>query len=215
MVALRRYRLLLAMAASFGLCAGIALGDEQGLYLGLSAGMNVPTTNAEARRDTDKTPEEIYEVFDYNLDHGYALSGSLGAYVGDFRVELQVAAQRNEIEDVESLGINWDIGGALTTAQVMGNVFYDIPLNDRLTAFIGAGAGVAQVWLRPDHHLLDDQSGMGLACQGILGIAWKIADGVSITADYRVWTTTDVDMDDVELDMPIFHMAEIGVRFSF
>ena len=200
-----------------GVAGSVLAADGSGLYLGFSGGMNVPTTNAEVRRDTDQTPDEIYENFDYNLDYGYSLSASLGTYIKEFRFELQGAAQRNSIESLDLLGVKSDSGGQLDVMQYMGNVLYDVPLSKPVTAFLGAGVGVAHVWLRPDDNAyhLRNQDGMGLAYQGIAGIAWEIRPGVSITADYRVWTATEIDMQDVKANLPIFHIAEIGVRFSF
>lgn len=205
----------LALLAGAGSTRTAAAADDHALYLGFAGGMNVPTTNAEARRDTDQTPEEIYEVFDYNLDHGYSLSGSVGAYIRDFRVEFQIAGQSNDIQSVESLGIKMDLGGELEAMQFMGNVLYDIPLTERVKAFLGAGVGAAEIWLHPDGHLLGDQSGIGFAYQGIAGIAWEIGPGVCVTADYRVWSSSDIEMQDVTVKLPFFHMAEVGVRFSF
>lgn len=217
MVALHRFGMLAFAAGCLALLGGTAAADEHAMYLGLSAGMNVPTTNAEATRDTDQTPDEIYEVFDYNLDHGYSLSGSVGAYIRDFRVEFQVAGQSNDIESVKSLGIKTGIGGNLNAMQFMGNLLYDIPLSERVKVFVGLGVGAAEVWLRPDETTmgLGNQNGLGFAYQGIAGIAWEIGPGVDLTADYRVWSATDIEMQDVSVNMPFFHMAEIGVRFSF
>ncbi|GEM_PF-3758462 len=216
MVALRKCSLIAAVVASMALARGLK-ADDRAMYLGFSGGMNVPTTNVDVRRETDQTREEIYEQADYNLDHGYALSASVGKYLREFRIEFQCAAQSNDIDSVEVQGTKSDLGGELDAMQFMGNVLYDIPLSKRVTAFLGAGVGAAEVWLRPDADVrhLENQHGMGFAYQGIAGIAWEIAPGVSITANYRAWTASDIEMQDVKLQMPLFHMAEIGVRFSF
>lgn len=217
MVALRTCSLMAAVVASMALARGLKAADDPAMYLGFSGGMSVPTTNVDVRRDTDQTREEIYEQSDYNLDHGYALSASIGKYLRQFRIEFQGAAQRNEIQSVESRGRKIDSGGELDAVQLMGNILYDIPLSKRVTAFLGAGVGAAQVWLHPDADVghLGDQHGMGFAYQGIAGLAWEIGPGVSITASYRAWTASDIDMQDVKLQMPLVHMAEIGLRFSF
>lgn len=219
MVALHARRLAGVAAAWVGLLGGVAMAaDDYSMYLGFTGGANIPSTYATEKRDTEGLPGEWFDEVDYNLDRGYAFSASVGTYIGSFRLELQGATQENTIDNVDVLGLEVEADGEIWSSQFMANVLYDIPLSKRTTAFVGAGLGVAYVDLNVDpdtgidHH---DLQGVGFAYQGIVGLAWQIAQGVSITADYRLWTSTDIESDDSTLEMPVFHMVEVGVRFSF
>ena len=46
------------------------------------------------------------------------------------------------------------------------------------------------------------------------GLGWQLADGVTGTLGYRAFTTSDYEFDIGDVDSPLIHSAEIGLRFD-
>ena len=145
------------------------------------------------------------EGFDVPLDEGFSIVGAVGTNVGAFRVEGEAGYRVN---DVDVTGASGDI----SAISVMGNALYDHPLTDALDLYVGGGVGVAFVDVEDGDESDDDTV---LAYQFLVGLAFYTSDNFAITGGYRLWTTSDLDLSGVDVDVPLFHTAEIGVRFEF
>ena len=145
------------------------------------------------------------EGFDVPLDEGFSIAGAVGTNVGVFRVEGEGAYRVN---DVDVAGTNGDI----SAISIMGNALYDHALTDALDLYVGGGLGVAFVEADDGDDSDDDTV---LAYQFLVGLAFYTSDNFAITGGYRLWTTSDLDLSGVDVDMPLYHTAEVGVRFEF
>jgi opacity protein-like surface antigen len=144
------------------------------------------------------------EGFDVPLDEGFSVAGAFGTNMGVLRVEAEAAYRTN---DVDVTGVD----GEISSISVMGNVLYDHPLADAIDLYVGGGVGVAFVDVEDDTSSDDDTV---LAYQFLVGLAFYTSDNFAITGGYRLWTASDLDLDGVDVGMPLVHTAEIGVRFE-
>ncbi len=81
---------------------------------------------------------------------------------------------------------------------VLGNMYFDIPLDTIITPYVGAGAGYG--WAA------DDQSGLAFALMA--GAEVGLSDSISLDAGYRYRQI--IDGDD-----PSDHQFLVGLRFKF
>jgi opacity protein-like surface antigen len=86
-------------------------------------------------------------------------------------------------------------------------------LADAIDLYVGGGVGAAMVELDDGDGNSEDDT--VLAYQFLVGLAFYTSDNFAITGGYRLWTTSDLEIDEVDVDVPLYHTAEIGVRFEF
>lgn len=149
------------------------------------------------------------EGFDIPLDEGFSVTGAIGTDLGAIRVEGEGSYREN---DLDVAGIDGDI----SAISVMANVLYDHPIADAVDVYVGAGVGAAFVdFEATGGGLTTDDDDTVLAYQFLAGLALYTSDNFAITGGYRLWTTSDLEFEGADVDAPLVHTAEIGVRFDF
>ena len=160
------------------------------------------------------------------FDSGWGAGGSLGYMpAGDpntawdaFRVELEFHHQEN---DVDSLGsVSGLQNGNMNVDSYMANIFYDIKNTTRLTPYIGAGAGWANmelnaplVGINGDDTVIAYQFLTGFYYEPELipltrwGVGYRFFDSVNPSFGQGGATTTDVNYQT--------HSVEVGAQFRF
>ncbi len=206
-----RNALLAASILAAPLAAPAALAQPvSGLYVGAGAGANVLENQglrastfpagAVGRPDaflggrSSKIRTEVGPVFSASV--GYGLGNGL-------RVEVQGDFRQNKLSHVgfyAAGGEEQQFGGFL-------NVLYDFDLSPLgvpgLSPYLGVGAGYEQAKMNNARfsagpalpfYARSTGSGGNLAVQGIVGLAYNIADipGLAVTAEYRYMTTPGV-----------------------
>ena len=182
-------RLSLALAvATLGLSNAAMAQGYNGWYLGARAGVAWLEDHSSPVGGVNSS---------YDFDHGWGLGGSVGyQYGGPWRVELEVAYRKNDLDSVTRGGAR--LGGAtgeMSSLALMLNGFYDIDTGTAFTPYLGLGIGYARV-------SADGLTATGLgatnsdddnkfAYQAIAGLAYKLTPEVSLTADYRYFATQD------------------------
>jgi opacity protein-like surface antigen len=215
---------LLASAAVAGLLAA-APAQAEGLYIGAFGGVNF-VDEATGSADVPGGGGVSYTV-DVENDIGWAAGGAIG-YGFDFglRAEAEVAYRWNDL-DRASLGpVAVDLEGDTTALSIMGNLWFDIPLTGRVRPFLGGGIGMAQVSLNdvevavaPGTTFVDDSDWV-FAYQLGGGVAFQVAPGVDLTAEYRYFGTDDPEYEleavaaDAEYEYSS-HSVLFGLRYSF
>lgn len=158
------------------------------------------------------------------FDEGYAVAGALGRRFGNWRGELELAYQSNDVDihrDVQAAGIPLDaedagvlitgspnlgvtVGdlvadgqGAVDTTFAMANVYYDFSSMGAFTPYVGAGlgAGFVDVDYSPSGVGIVDDDATVLAYQVIAGASYDLSDRMAIFAQYRYRATEDVETD--------------------
>ncbi len=185
---------LAAAAAITVVSGGTALAQQQpssstrffqGLYL--SGGLGAHQTE-----DADVSGGGLN--LDAETDTGFAGLAGVGLELGatNFRVELEGGYRETEIDDISGLPGNGDVD----TLSLMGNVFYDIGLTEKLDISIGGGLGIANVDLDNagvfGASVINDDD-WGLAWQLGAGGAYALNERLKLTLDYRFLNIEDLD----------------------
>ncbi|MFM9862302.1 MAG: outer membrane beta-barrel protein, partial [Micropepsaceae bacterium] len=132
-----RSKLLLAVSTIALACAGQAAAEPaNGWYMGLEGGGNWVAENDTTFSTSLPTSGPARIEFDTGWT-GLATAGY--AFRGNWRLEAEAGYRHNDIDTIN--GIANSAGGELNTTSLMGNVLYDIPLTERMTVSLGAGAG--------------------------------------------------------------------------
>lgn len=208
---------LLFTASSIALaCVGpAAAGPANGWYMGLEGGGNWATEN-DATFSTSLPTSGPARI---EFDTGWAGIATVGyALRGNWRIEAEGGYRHNDIDTIN--GTANSAGGELNTTSLMGNVLYDIPLTERMTVSLGAGAGA--IHSEFDDGVIDQDEDISFAYQGIAGLSYAISPRTDLTMNYRylrsdalefqgrhLGHTDFYDTDDVQN-----HTVTIGLRFD-
>lgn len=167
-------------------------------------------------------------------ERGMIIGGAIGTWLtDDLRVEFEVAYSDNRVDSVHYESENnqvdgvYDATGYSRTLTFMGNIWYDVPVSDWVTPYIGGGAGIA--FIDGETRYLDngekpyDSSETGLAFQAGAGLRFAVLDNVTLDVGYRLRGVEGVkfgDSDfaassDYDADTIISHNIIGGVSIGF
>jgi len=104
----------------------------------------------------------------------------------------------------------------------MANAFYDVPTGTRLRPYVGGGLGMAVVNFSdvtvPTIGTFNDNE-VGVSWQGLVGLEYDLADGMTLTGGYRWFDVFNLKMQTgpsrVSLDGFGSHNLELGLRYRF
>ncbi len=144
---------------------------------------------------------------DPEYDTGAAFSGALGMDFDGYRLEGEVAYQKNEIDN---------LGSDVSVLSVMANGYLDFQLEkSKIIPFVSAGVSYAKV----DVDVLGDDGSDGLlAFQLGAGVGYQVSPTVTVDAKYRYFAAADpeVEIGSSKLEMDInSHNLLFGFRVSF
>jgi OOP family OmpA-OmpF porin len=143
---------------------------------------------------------------DTSFDTGYGLSGSYGYdtgkvwSLGGLRPEIEVGYNKADVDGHRLNGGSTLNGskGDITNFYVMANLIHDFDTGTAFVPYLGGGLGYANVSYNdfgvsaiPD--VLDD-SGGAFAYQGIAGLGFEVSENITLTLDYRYFSTDSVDV---------------------
>lgn len=171
-------------------------------------------------RDSDVTDSTMPGVtLEIESDTGLALGGAIGYDFDSFRVEGEVAYQRNNLDKGTLLGSSVNLDGYTSSLAFLLNGYWDFVNSTPFTPFISGGLGVASVKINdfnvsgsgdPD----ESDSDTVFAYQIGAGVAYALDSNISIDLKYRYFATSDPDFDTSEAEYSS-HNFYIGVRFNF
>lgn len=144
---------------------------------------------------------------DPEYDSGAAFSGALGMDYDGYRVEGEVAYQKNEIDN---------LGSDVSVLSFMANGYLDFQLErSKIIPFVSAGVSYAKVDVDA---LGEDGSDGVLAFQLGAGVGFQVSSHVIIDAKYRYFASADpeIELGPEKLEMDInSHNLLLGFRVSF
>jgi len=171
-------------------------------------------------------------VSEVSLDLGFGVGGALGYDFGAFRAEGEIAYRLNDTDDGNVIGFGpGPVDGDISALSFMANGYYDIPVaNSPLVPYVGVGVGVASIDADITAPLLSslalvDDSATVFAYQFMAGLGYNISPTITLTADYRYFTTTDPEFScgpalicaagiEIESDYSN-HSFNVGARLMF
>jgi len=149
-----------------------------------------------------------------SYDAGAVATVAVGYADGNgLRLEGELGSRYNEMDDFSLAGYgSVNIDGDVTVGSLMANVFYDFDPRGKVSPFIGAGAGFANIEADIDHFGSDDD--FVFAYQLAAGISFKVIERMSIDVQYRYFSTEDPEFDGIDAEYAT-HNIMGGVRFNF
>lgn len=164
------------------------------------------------------------EGFDLGTDSGVALSGAVGYDFGDYRAELELGYQSNDVDSWADSDDGYvsdaeEASGEVSVISVMANGAYDIDLGGvELSPFVGAGFAFisfddAPVCFSGSEYR--SKSATTFAYQIGASLALPVADTIMLEGRYRYLGTADFNFDRPEAEADFAsHSALVGLRFS-
>jgi outer membrane protein OmpA-like peptidoglycan-associated protein len=176
-----------------GLVVGVSTlasaADTDGWYVGAQAGLNVVPN--------EKFSDPLYS-WKTNQDLGYGLVGNVGYSFNNFRLEGELGWRSNAVSKIETTTPQTGVTGNVRGPDLMVNIYRDFPIaNTPWTPYLGVGAGgmILDVYnLGNQTTTVIDDSKTTFAYQGIAGVAYKLDDNLSLTADYRYLRTASANI---------------------
>ena len=196
------------------------------MYVGFNLGMSMPSDSNTTFSDAPFKLNTTVEA-----DSGLATGIVIGRSFNNFRLEGELAYQKNDIKSVtlDSIGydgINYPVGekitdvdGDISSTALLVNGYYDFKNSSKFTPFVGAGIGFAKVEVSSaisdsEGLLWTSDSDIVAAAQVSLGANYAITEKVSLDLKYRYFVTADPDF---ELSSPEYSTSNVytGIRYSF
>ena len=182
-----------------------------------------------------------YSGYEANVetDAGFIIGGAIGTHLTqDLRVEVEVAYSENDVDKIDyydagsSDNTVYDGHGKFGILTFMANLWYDVPLSQELTPYLGGGAGVAIVNgdvgypELPGYDPIFDNSEVAFAFQLGAGFRWQVSDSMTLDVGYRLRgidgpkfdtevTIPQANAGDYKSDWIYTHNVIAGVSFGF
>jgi OmpA-OmpF porin, OOP family len=217
--------LLLGAAASLALGATANATTINGWYVGLEGGANW----IDDWNQTFFTTNGVGVITDTNLtntsfDTGWAVLATTGyGFGGGWRAEFEAGYRDNDSDVFLLSGAPFTASVDLSEVSLMVNVLYDIPLTQRISLSLGAGAGA-------DYVMYDITSPSGpadvdewtFAYQGIAGLNYAVGQQTALFVNYRYFRAVEPDFDFrpatpsfADGDDLVKHTVTLGLRYAF
>jgi outer membrane protein OmpA-like peptidoglycan-associated protein len=167
---------------------------------------------------------------DVSNDWGWGAGGAIGYRFGNgLRAEIEGMYRQNERDEYNVFGFNIPIkDGDVTAYSGMVNVLFDIDFGGLVVPYVGVGVGAAYVEGEADlitgNPFSFDDSAWAAAYQGIAGVNLRLDENIDLFADYRYFSTYDLELEDNYFPGPVTtktddeytsHTVMAGLRFTF
>ena len=140
--------------------------------------------------DYDLFDREFNERVEFSFDPGFGLAAAVGYdFLNGIRTELEIGYKMNDVDKIRVSGSpSAGFKGDMSAFTVMGNVFYDFLPNEKVSPFLGAGIGFANLDFDiSDINVSDDDN--VFAYQLMAGIAYALNHNLILDVQYRFFGT--------------------------
>ena len=197
--------------AALCLMAGVAAAHAQTYYLGVSGGYIYPHES--------EIQANGVSGLDAAFDPGAAAVAAFGfEWVDGWRFEGEVSWRRSAFDSIDNVPVD---RGRADIQAAMINVYYGFRKGATVNPYLGAGLGVARFVisdLAVGVATVDD-SGGGMAWQGIAGVDFALSPAWTLSLDYRFFAVDEVKMtDSLQIPFKANYMAStamLGLRVGF
>ena len=149
---------------------------------------------------------------EFSFDRGLVITAAIGRALSEtLRAEIEFGYRTNEANEARmSNGDAHSVDSDIVTLSMMANCFYDFMPDNRISPFIGAGIGIANVDGEvPNNNGKDDVFAYQLA----VGAGFAITEKLKIDVQYRLFGTDNPEFKNVEAEY-ITHNLLFGLRGS-
>ncbi len=156
-----------------------------------------------------------------SLSHKIGGGGSIaiGLIMNQWRLEVEGLIRHNSLDSakIEVFDITYHqekVTGYTQDKAIMLNAFYDIPVQECVSIYLGAGLGATFQKIKFFNETATDT---GIAWQLMAGISYDVSECVTLFTGYRLFgTPAHSTIKGVELkNHPLTHSVDFGVRFKF
>lgn len=179
--------------------------DNNDYYLSVSGNF---TTNVDS--DVSRNPGG---TGDLEFDNGYGVTGAIGRYFHDVRIELELSYRAQDLDNFNNVGL----AGDMNYTNLMINMVYEVPLGRYFYFYSGAGIGAS--WVTLDIGT-DDEDTAVFAYQFMTGLGYNLTERLSLYFGYRFFRTMDTDFSNLnganwDIEASTQHIFEAGLKFDF
>ncbi|MBY0423212.1 MAG: OmpA family protein, partial [Parvularculaceae bacterium] len=220
----------------FAAAATVAIAPAAHAYEGLYGAIGAGLVKLGEDLDFDRSAGLAYNFgADADYKNGIGVYTSLGyKFSNNWRTELEFSYRTNSIRQTRGAGAGFgawgpgQVSGDVSSYSVMANVLYDFDFGNKFaTPYVGAGVGynfgdADLVGTGPSGPLTVSDKGNSLAGQLIGGLAFKLAENLSLDLSYRYLITRDKKFDSVLSGVPGVidheyrgHNLFAGLRWNF
>lgn len=195
----------------------------EGPYIGVEGGLAVPGTTDWVHSISTL----VIAGGEAELETGFAIGGTVGYSFTNFRIEGELVYRNNDFDQVKALGVSVSATGEVSVTSLLLNAYYDIKVSERISPYLGLGAGWS--WVSADLaaelfgfelKLIDDESDSSPAVQLAVGVGISVIPPLIIDVGYKyVWSgpvaiegLTSVDFTVADYSS---HNFLVGVRYNF
>jgi outer membrane protein OmpA-like peptidoglycan-associated protein len=218
--------LLLGAAASLALGSAANATTINGWYVSLEGGANWVEDWDHADNFTAGGVVTAVVPGSASFDTGWAVLASVGYGWNKWRFEFEAGYRDNDGDGATFAGapfpasvLNFD----LSEVSLMANVIYDIPLTERMSLSLGAGAGADYAMMDHNFFLVPvEDEDWRFAYQGIAGLNYAIGRQTDLFVNYRYFRVADPEFDYrpvlpliVAGDDIVKHTVTVGLRYAF
>ena len=167
-------------------------------------------------------------ITDFDFEPGFGVNAALGYQLFyPVRAEVEFSFRSHDLDDVSGSRLPvQSVDGGFNTVSIMFNLLADVHIEDNLGLYFGAGLGGTHV--DSDMQIFFDLPGVdtvGLVdlehdeivftYQLMSGVFVRVHEAVVLNIGYRAVFYQDLDIQGNNLEVPVVHAAELGVRFEF
>ena len=188
----------------FAAAAVVAMAPAANAYEGFYGAIGAGLTKNFDDLDTEGTGALVFDS-EGDYDNGIGLYTTLGyAFGNGMRAELEYSYRDNDVRHFAGDGLgftgfnsaNGNFSGSLDAHAIMLNGIKDFDIGEAVTPYLGVGLGVASFGgsfsgSDPAFHggpvalSVNDKAVRRIAGQLIAGLAYELADGLSLDLSYR------------------------------
>lgn len=181
-------RFALTVAAALVATVTVNTAAAEGMYFSLGLG-------ATKASDQD---ENRFEVETFGTDTGFIGKIALGRHYGNWRGEIELSHQDNDMDKVRSSGMSVSLRGDQSATSLMANVLYDFTTsNPALTPYIGVGIGASRIdWdgVSTGGPVVIDDDDTVAAAQLMAGLNYAYNKDWQVGVEYRHFRSADFDI---------------------
>ena len=206
-------KLAITMALASTALAGPALARDNIWYAGVEGGlMKVKDINFDAEINVNGVETDFDNSVTIDHRRGIDLDLIAGYDFGLIRAEAEAGYKRASLDEIDFGTRRADADGSVRVYSAMINLLLDFGNEDGLSAYVGGGAGLANVRYKVAYALPGDvgsgnDSDRSIAFQGIAGVRKAITNNVDLGLKYRYFVAPKLDYK-IELD------GEISGKFK-
>lgn len=215
------------------------MGSDEGFYISAAYGIALPgereLTRQIANQETTVAAGTGFGLLGGRIGVGYAVAGfrpeiSVGyrtAPIESLTVKKSPGANEAALKAFNDLLARLDIGGTVTSIDLVAGVDYDIDTGSNIAPYIGVGGGMSHVTVKPEATgspiPLEPYSDSlwALSLQATAGIGFGVMEDLTLTVGYRLTGTMEANFSTstktigLKSGLTIGHSVEAGLRYSF